>query len=229
MRECGVIGVVTGLRAEAQSLPPAAGLRIVCSGSNPQQARRLAVELIDRGARALLSFGLAGGLSPAVRPGDLLLPEAVVLPTGARLPTDREWCARLAARLSAVGLQVHRGALAGSDHLLATIAAKQELHAATGALAVDMESHAVAETAARAGLPFLVIRAVADPFDQTLPCAARAAIGPDGGVRLAEVARALLERPGELPALLRLGRQSGRALALLRRVALLAGPALDLG
>jgi adenosylhomocysteine nucleosidase len=224
-----VIGVVTGLRAEARSLSALAGLQIVCSGSNPQQARRLALKLIDEGARGLLSFGLAGGLSPAVRSGDLLLPEAVVLPTGARLPTDREWCGRLAARLSPLGWHVHRGALAGSDRLLATIAAKRELHAATGALAVDMESHGMAETAARADLPFVVIRAVADPFDQTLPRAATTAIGPDGGVSLRAVTRALLERPSELAALFRLARQSGRALALLRRVALLAGPALDLG
>jgi adenosylhomocysteine nucleosidase len=224
-----VIGVITGLRAEARSLSALTGLRIVCSGSNPQQARRLAVELIDEGARGLLSFGLAGGLSPAVRPGDLLLPEAVVLPAGARLPTDREWCGRLAARLSALAPHVHRGTLAGSDRLLATIAAKRELHAATGALAVDMESHGIAETATHAGLPFVVIRAVADPFDQLLPRAASTAIGSDGEVRLRAVARALLERPGELGALLRLARQSGRALAALRRVALLVGPALDLG
>jgi hopanoid-associated phosphorylase len=224
-----VIGVISGLRAEARSLSALTGLRIVCSGSNPQQARRLAVEFIDEGARGLLSFGLAGGLSPAVRPGDLLLPEAVVLPAGARLPTDREWCGRLAAGLSALPSHVHRGTLAGSDRLLATIAAKRELHAATGALAVDMESHGIAETATRAGLPFVVIRAVADPFDQILPRAASTAIGSDGEVRLRAVARALLERPGELGALLRLARQSGRALAALRSVALLVGPALDLG
>ncbi len=92
-----------------------------------------------------------------------------------------------------------------------------------------MESHAVAETAAHAGLPFVVIRAVADPFDQTLPRAASNAVGSDGEVRLRAVARALLEQPGELAALLRLAGQSGRALAALRRVALLVGPALDLG
>jgi hypothetical protein len=54
------------------------------------------------------------------------------------------------------------------------------------------------------------------------------ALGPGGEVRLLAVARALLERPAELPALLRLGRQSRRALAALRRVVLLAGPALVL-
>jgi hypothetical protein len=91
-----------------------------------------------------------------------------------------------------------------------------------------MESHAVAEVAHAAGRPFLVLRAIADPADQALPRTTTVALGPGGEVRLLAVARALLERPAELPALLRLGRQSRRALAALRRVVLLAGPALVL-
>jgi adenosylhomocysteine nucleosidase len=76
-------------------------------------------------------------------------------------------------------------------------------------------------------LPFVVIRAIADPLEQRLPAAARAAIGPQGEVRILPVLAMLRTTPGDLWPLLRLGWQSARAHASLRRVALLAGAALS--
>jgi hopanoid-associated phosphorylase len=223
-----VIGLVTGLRAEARCLG-GLDVAVACSGARPARARAEAARLLAEGAVGLVSFGLAGGLSPAAASGDLVLAEAVVLPGGERIATDFAWRMRVAAAIETAGRAPHQAVVAGSDRLLATIAAKRALLATTGALAVDMESHAVAEVAHAAGRPFLVLRAIADPADQALPRAATVALGPDGEVRPLAVARALLERPAELPTLLRLGRQSRRALAALRRVVLLAGPALALG
>ena len=224
----GRVGVITGLRAEARCLH---GLDVLvgCSGARPARARAEAARLLAEGAVGLVSFGLAGGLSPALAPGDLVLADVVVLPDGERIATDPAWRMRVLAAIEAGGGTPHQVAVAGSDRLLATSAAKRALFATTGAVAVDMESHAVAEAAQRAGLPFVVLRAIADPADQALPRAATVALGPGGEVRLLAVARALLATPAELPALLRVGRQSRRALAALRRVVLLAGPALALG
>ncbi|MGH6886359.1 MAG: purine phosphorylase [Geminicoccales bacterium] len=224
-----MIGIVTGLRSEAGCIPPAADRRIVPTGGDPERARHAALALIEQGARGLLSFGLAGGLGPEARPGDLLLPEAVVLPGGGCIDSDPRWRAAVEAKLLGSGPAVHRGLVAGSDRLLASAEDKRRLHEATGAIAADMESHAIAEAARQAGLTFIVIRAVADPAGRTLPDAAGRALSPVGGVRPLAVARSLLDRPDDLPALLALWRQSARAHATLRRVALLAGSALDLG
>jgi adenosylhomocysteine nucleosidase len=221
-----MIGVVTGARAEARCLG-GLDVAVACSGARPARARAEAARLIAEGATGMVSFGLAGGLSPALAPGDLVLADAVVLPNGERIATDPAWRSRLAALIEATAPP--HAAVAGSDRLLVTSAAKQALFAATGALAVDMESHAVSEAARRAGLPFVVIRAIADPADRALPRVATMALGPDGEVRPLAVARSLLERPAELPALLRLGRQSRLALAALRRAVLLAGPELAFG
>jgi hopanoid-associated phosphorylase len=199
---------------------------VACSGARPVRARAEAARLIARGAEGLVSFGLAGGLAPAAASGDLVLADAVVLPEGARITTDPAWRQHLLAALRAGGSSPHLAAVAGSDRLLTTVAAKRALYEATGALAVDMESHVVARAASAAGRPFVVIRAVADPHDQALPGAAAVALGPGGEVRLLALTRALLERPGELPALLRLAHQSRRALAVLRRVVPLAGAGL---
>ena len=219
-----MIGVITGSRAEARCLR-GLGVAVACSGARPAQARAETARLIARGAEGLVSFGLAGGLAPPAASGDLVLADAVVLPEGARITTDSAWRHHLLVALRAAG-RPHLAAVAGSDRLLTTVAAKRALFEATGALAVDMESHVVATAAAAAGRPFVVIRAIADRHDQALPGAAAVALGPSGEVRLRALTRALLERPGDLPALLRLAGQSGRALAVLRRVVPLAGAAL---
>jgi len=64
--------------------------------------------------------------------------------------------------------------------IAAAATAKAALHARSGAVAVDLEARSVAGAASRAGLPFLVIRAIADPAEHDLPPAASARLKPDG-------------------------------------------------
>jgi hopanoid-associated phosphorylase len=220
------VAVVTGLRAEARCLR---GLKVdvACSGASPERARAEAARLLAEGATGLVSFGLAGGLAPELRPGDLLLPETIRAPDGRSLPTDSGWRGRLRARFETGGLRARGGSLAGSERIVATVADKQTLRATTGALAVDMESHEVAAVASAAGLPFLVLRAVADPYDRVVPQAAVEALRPDGQVRLLATLGGVIRDPGQLIALVRLGRDSAAALATLRRAAALGGSAFE--
>ena len=120
-----------------------------------------------------MSFGLAGGLAPTADSGDLILADAVVLPGGGRVATDVAWRRRLMAAMARAGTRPHETAVAGSDRVLATAAAKRALFETAGAWAVDMESHAVAAAAQAAGRRFVVVSAIADPHDQALPRAAR--------------------------------------------------------
>jgi adenosylhomocysteine nucleosidase len=219
------IGVVTGLRAEARCLR-GLDVRVGCSGGSAERARAEAARLVTDGAVSLVSFGLAGGLAPQLRPGDLLLPERVRDVGTASSPVDPIWRDRVYACLSARGLEPRSGTLVGSDSIVATASEKQALFDATGARAVDLESHEVAAVATAAGLPFLVLRAVADPSDQVIPQVAREALRPDGRVRLRATLGGLIRQPGELAALLRLARHSARGLASLRRAATLCGPGL---
>ncbi len=180
------------------------------------------MRLRDEGVAGLVSFGLAGGLAGGLAPGDLLIPDAVVLPDGRRIGTDPAWRARLAATLERAGMHPHGMAIAGSVHVVATPAAKAALAARSGAAAVDMESVAVAEVAAQAGLPFLVLRTVADRSDQVVPWVAQSAIDGQGEIRHLAVLAGLIGRPWEIGSLMALGRSSARGLASLRRVAALA-------
>jgi adenosylhomocysteine nucleosidase len=219
------IGVVTGLRAEARCLR-GLDVRIACSGGSAERARSEAERLVAEGAAALVSCGLAGGLVAEFRPGDLLLADSVRSTGLASWSVEPIWRERVYARLSAGGLEPKSGALVGSDHIVATASDKRALFEATGAVAVDMESHAVAAVATAAGLPFLVLRSVADPHDRVIPQVAREALRPDGRVRLRATLGGVIRQPGNLLELLRLGRESGAALATLRRAAALAGRGL---
>jgi hypothetical protein len=116
--------------------------------------------------------------------------------------------------------------LVGRDEPTGSPEEKAELFARSGAGAIDMESHAVAEVAAARNVPFLVIRAIADPAKRRLPPWLSAVIGTDGRPLPRPLLAGLAAHPGDLAALLRLGGDARRALKALRRVAAGAGPLL---
>lgn len=213
------IGVVTGLLAEARLLPAASGsIQIFCSGASAARARSGAQAMASSGIGALLSFGVTGGLDPALAPGALVLATEIVAPGGKRYATDPEWRNAAAEAISSHG-PVTLAAIAGSDAPVQTPAEKSKLRAATGAVAVDMESHAVAAVAADYGIPCLAIRAVVDTADETIPEIALQGVDAEGRTRAWPVILAALMRPQELPALLRLARENRAAMRALGGVA----------
>jgi adenosylhomocysteine nucleosidase len=151
-----------------------------------------AERLVSGGVSALISFGLAGGLDPALRAGNLLVPRAIIT-DDQRLPTDP-------------GLSEHLGGasirlLLGARDVVAGAAAKAALFATTGAAAVDLESGPVACVATEHGLPFAVLRAICDPAERDLPPAAL--IPPDrhGAIAMGRIFASVLRRPRQLHAL----------------------------
>ncbi|OLB24726.1 MAG: hypothetical protein AUH95_02335 [Nitrospirae bacterium 13_2_20CM_2_63_8] len=74
---------------------------------------------------------------------------------------------------------------------------------ASGAIAVDLESAAIARAAHVVGVPFLLVRAVSDRADEDLPMDFNLWLGPWGRVR--GVAH-LLRRPSIIRSLLRMRR-----------------------
>jgi len=216
-----MIGIVTGLVAEARCLRQGQN-RFICTGGNSDRARVGAERLVTQDVCALCSFGLAGGLHPGLRSGTLLLPQYVTLPTGDRIETDSVWRERLTYLARTAGFDPLALTIIGSDDLVATPAAKADLHARGGAAAVDMESHAVGEVAKASKLPFAVVRVIADTHNEAIPEAARQGLGDQGEIKPLAVLMELMRRPHQTRSLIRLGRGSGKALGALRRVGDLA-------
>jgi adenosylhomocysteine nucleosidase len=217
------LGIVVASRAAARCFarqPGSGAPLVVTSHGDPGRARTGASQLAARGARAIISFGPAVGLAPVLRPGDLVVADCVVLPSGATIATDLAWRTQLVRCLSPLNPSLKVARLAGRDRLAASVGEKRAVFQATFAAALDSESHAVAEVAQAAGLPFLALRAVADPAEQSRPAAA---YRPARGDAYAASLLAGLSRPWELPAVWRFTRNGRAALATLRQVAAL-GP-----
>ncbi len=202
--------VATGMRAEAALLPP--GLRAVVSGGDPARLRRGLDEAAE-GATAVLSFGIAGGLDAALPCGALVVATRVRAPGGA-WPADTAWSSAL---VRASGARF--GVVAGASSVVSAPDAKRSLRLMTDALVVDLESAVAAAFAASRGLPFAVLRAVADTAEEVLPRAAAVGLSRAGRPAPGRVAMALLRRPGELPALVQVAKRSRTALDALAKAA----------
>jgi adenosylhomocysteine nucleosidase len=225
------LGVVTASQAEADCLRRRSGAAApltYVSGGSAARARIGAEQLRAEGAAGLVSFGFAVGLAPILRPGDVVVAESVVLPGGGTIATDPGWRAELMRGLAGSELNVRIARIAGSDAPLLSASAKQRAFQTTFAAAMDTESHAVAEVALAAGLPLLVVRAVAEPAETMRPAIAAAAISVDGHARSLAVVGHLAKHPFDIPAAWRFSRNGRIALEALRRVAALGTSALIL-
>jgi hopanoid-associated phosphorylase len=189
--------VVTGLKAEAR-IAAASGVRVFACGGNVGLQARAIKRAVFSGAPAIVSFGIAGALNSHLTAGDWVV--ATEAMSGDRsIETDIEWSSRLAQRLPGAEL----GAIATVADPVLLPRNKRRLHQDTGAIAVDMESFQAAALAEELGVPFAAVRVIADPMHREIPPAARLGLRPDGTIAIAAVLYSLLEKPSQLPSLLR--------------------------
>lgn len=226
-RQTGFVVAATGLRVEARIAARASGVRAVAGGGDAAQLAQSIEQALAEGGKAIISFGICAGLAPGLAAGTCLAGREVVH-AGATYAADPGWTARIAKTIGCL----EPVTLAGVDRPLTSLAEKRALHAASGAVAADMESHVVAQLATRHGLPFAVLRVVADPATRDIPPAALAAMGADGGIDVPRLLAALGRDPAQLKALMRLAGDTARAMARLFRCHHLLGARLgfpDLG
>jgi adenosylhomocysteine nucleosidase len=215
------VGVVAALASEARALghsmprggdPPLSELAVLGEGSllalsgiGRAAAAAAAQALVDAGVSALMTFGMAGGLDPALRAGSVVIPRELISSDGARYAACRTWREQVAAAVSAL-YAVSDGNLLTSTHAIETPADKAAAFLRTGAAAVDMESAAVAEIAAKHNLPFIAVRVIVDTAADMLPRAVVAA-SLAGRVRFARLIGGLILAPREISALVRLAQR----------------------
>ncbi|MGN6471617.1 MAG: phosphorylase family protein, partial [Rhizobiaceae bacterium] len=169
---------------------------------------------------AVLSFGIAAGLSPGLSAGSLIVGSEVSF-AGTVYPTDTAWRRLLVDRC---GTEASEGPVLSTGTPILAAADKQALFAETGALALDMESGIAAAFAAQSGRRCAVLRAVADSADRDVLPLAVEGMGEDGSVRPRPILRGLLQRPATLPALLHVTMDVVQARRRLSRVRQLLGP-----
>jgi len=220
-----VLGVVSALDLERRWI---AAPEPLCetSGVGADSAGAAARRLVDRGATALVSWGMAGGLDPSIDAGTVVLPELLIGADGSRIGVDPGWHGRVLAKIKdRVG--VSTSVLLDVDRPISTVREKRELHRRTGAGAVDMESAAVASVSNHAGIPFVAVRVVVDAAATALPEGALGMFDEGGRLKRSSLVRIVL-RPPEWPGIIALARANAAASLSMRSVWLAAEPDLGL-
>jgi adenosylhomocysteine nucleosidase len=219
--------IVVGLAFEAR-IAAGPGVRVICSGDGGRLSETLTSAIVDarerfHGCPGIVSFGVAGGLAPGLQPGTCIVATAI-LSERKRWATHAEWSKSLAHYIP----DAVSGTLLGVTAPIADPSTKRALYEKTRAMAVDMESHTVAEIGARYGVPVTAVRVITDPAVRALPASAVAAMRPNGTIDIAAMIRSVLRRPRDVPALIRTALDARSAHATLVRGRQILGPALGL-
>lgn len=139
----------------------------ICRCGPGRKAAAKATEALISGhhPRWVLAAGLAGGLSSELKRNDVLMADHLVDVSGNRLAIDLKVDAESVAAIPGV----HVGRLLTADRIIRLPDEKLALGQKHDAVAVDMESFAVAEVCRARHVPFLAVRAISDPADEELP------------------------------------------------------------
>jgi adenosylhomocysteine nucleosidase len=227
------LGIVVAVTAEARSLVKQTiaigeliwlpdGAMLTVSGMGPRRATMASRALLEKGAKALLSWGSAGGLSPELSPGSLILPRIVIASDQSLYHVNAAWHNSLCDRLKG-HIDFHTDPITESTTVVCSPGEKAILFRETGAIGVDMESAAVATVAQEVEVPFMVVRAVADAMDTTIPKSPLNAFDEFGRLSFSKLIQGLAGHPKELFVLVRIGRNYRAAQKTLAAVARLTG------
>ena len=179
------------------------------AGAGAPQARAFHDLTLHIAPTLCIVTGVAGGLKPEWRPGDLLVAQTVCGPDGAeRIPSDPklvELAVQCGAKLAPTLITL--------PHVARTIAEKARL--ASYGEAADMESFTLMKLWSARGIPCLALRVILDPVEMPMTCDFEAAMDAHGQVRITRILAQLASQPRLLPDFLRLARQSRRSLKIL--------------
>ena len=193
-------------------------LLVAYSGAGPTNATAAAELLVAKGATRLISWGCAAALADSLKPGDLILADKLIDAENNKMDINADWHSYSHSILSKF-IDVTCGCLAESISIVSTSTDKKQLHSLTGAVALDMESIAIAKIAKQHTLPFLVIRVIVDPVEMSLPLAINHALNERGEIELKKLLVFLFLHPAELPGLIKLGLNFNAAKKTLKLVA----------
>ena len=190
---------------------------VVGHGIGHRRATETARRAFDSmpGAELVIGTGVVGALSSGLKPGDLVLSDRVLTIDGDGQMAEQviavsdSHLRAIGRSLASAGIAYSTGAILTSHRVLTTGAEKRRAKESTGAIAVDMETAAIAAEAAARGLPFVAIRAVLDEVDDEVVGAEMA--DADGNVRPLAATSYLIRNPATMLKLPKMIRNLSRA------------------
>ena len=155
---------------------------LIANGPGPRLVKQALEKKTE--VNGMISTGFCGALDRTLAVGDVVVD----------------------SQASPKGSTVISGEILSIDWVVTTAEEKAALHARTGAVAVEMESAAVAEKAREWAVPFYSVRAVSDTAADDLPLDFNRYRDAEGRFSRSWIAWAALSRPSAISGLLRLDR-----------------------
>jgi len=175
------------------------------TGMGIANATKAADGVMDASYEICITAGFAGALSEKHAIGDVLVAEAVQqLGKSKTLQCGRN----LVHAARADGAKQVRMFLT-SDHVVCSVEEKTQL--APFADAVEMESFAILAVANKHKLSSVAIRVISDTRNRDMPARIDTMMDEKGRVKVGGIVRYIARSPLQLPALIRLGRESSTA------------------
>jgi adenosylhomocysteine nucleosidase len=208
-----------GAAESYSALIDGADVTVVLTGVGPARARRAAAYAFrdqNDSINFCVSAGLAGGLRPEYRIGEVLAASAVVAEI-ARPNASSLMLVSSGALLSFAqdcGANVV-GRFLSADHIVST--AEEKRHLSAEADAVEMESFEILLAAAESGVPAIALRSISDVCGEDLPLDMAQVFNDEGEVSIPRVLGQVALHPQSLPGLMRLGKNSRDAAESLAR------------
>ncbi len=177
---------------------------VVESGVGFARARRATQALIDAHTpRWVLSCGFSGALLTEMKTGNIVVADSIADTHGQHLDIDLHMEENRDG-----GLYV--GRLVNSDDLVRTVAQKKSIAESSGAIAVDLESLAVAQVCRERKMRFLAVRVISDDMSADLPPEILSILGSTGTMRVGAAFGAMWKRPGSMKDMWRLRESAGK-------------------
>ncbi|MFW5499435.1 MULTISPECIES: phosphorylase [unclassified Maridesulfovibrio] len=232
------IAIVAAMEQEAQAVCPApqhentgkfpilfgtnkdnASYRCIVSGIGIARAAEAAKLLCAEKPDLILSIGVSGGLAAGLEAGTLVTATSI----HSDIAEFDSWFegnddARLRSEFIPSCGEIQCGKLITAKEAVLTPQDKLFMHERTGALAVDMESIAVAQTAKKAGIPFSCIRAISDDSKRGIPQESLTGVDESGKTQLGPILKAIMKRPNLIFELIPMGRDYSKALKALEKI-----------
>jgi adenosylhomocysteine nucleosidase len=195
---------------------------LIESGMGPKHAAAATAALIaDAAPSCLLNFGFAGGVRPGTGVGDLVLAERVLYLKDGRLDEvpqpDPQLSRLVAGALAAAPLTLQRGTFVTAEVITNKAALTGLLEVGVKHPMLEMETAALLQVAAGAGIPVVALRGVSDAAGEELGFSLEEFCDHELRIRVPRVLKTIVIKPWIIPQLIRLSgntKRAGESLAL---------------
>lgn len=140
-------------------------VQCLVAGIGARAGQAVRRQLAEQRVRLVISAGFAGGLRPGLRVGDLVMASEVI--------EGASGLRRASTALFGLNGMASVGPFLTVQSALAQPSAKAQMGERYGAIAVDLETAAIAQAATEAGVGWIGIRSILDPMETMLSVTSR--------------------------------------------------------